>query len=70
MPELSSLIPESPLLSIRGHWGSRSAVMLHTHQQHIGEFIANLAENAKVLTQIRYHQIVEFLKDIHCTDLD
>ena len=32
--------------------------------------IANLAENSKVLTQRRYHEIVEFLKDIHRSYLD
>ena len=69
MPELSSIIPNSPALSSWGHRGSRSAAMLETHQQHMGDFIANLAENAKV-NQRRYHQIVEFLKDIHRTDLD
>ena len=70
MPELSSLVPESPALSNRGHRGSRSAAMLETHRQHTGDFIANLAENAKVLTPKRYHEIVEFLKDIDRTDQD
>ena len=40
-----------------------------TYIYNIGDFIANLAENATVLTERRYHQIVEFLKDIHRTDL-
>ena len=58
MAKLSSLIPESPALSSQGNWGSRSAASLETHWQHnICDFIANLTENAKVLTQRRYQQV-------------
>ena len=54
MPELRSLIPELPTLSIQAD-ATREAtmprLMLETHRQHIdlGDFIVNLAENAKCL---------------------
>ena len=71
MPELSSLIPESPaLIKLRPLGKPLWLDVGNASATYIGDFVANLVENAKDLTQRSYHQSVEFLKDIHCTDLD